>query len=93
MTATGIAVLGIKARRIFDGERVIADGSVVLVDGSRIADVLPPGARLPAGCAVTDFPEATLLPGLIDAHVHLCCDSGNGALSGSRRSATPSWSR
>ena len=73
-------MLGIKARRIFDGERVIADGSVVLVDGRRIADVLPPGPALPAGCAVADFPEATLLPGLIDAHVHLCCDSGNGAL-------------
>ncbi|MGH3547002.1 MAG: amidohydrolase family protein [Pseudonocardiaceae bacterium] len=26
------------------------------------------------------FLDATLLPGLIDAHVHLCCDSGPGAL-------------
>jgi imidazolonepropionase-like amidohydrolase len=73
-------VLGIKARRTFDGERVIADGSVALVDGRRIADILPPGASLPTGCSVADFPEATLLPGLIDAHVHLCCDSGDGAL-------------
>jgi imidazolonepropionase-like amidohydrolase len=73
-------VLGIKARRTFDGERVIADGSVVLVDGRRIADILPPGASLPTGCSVADFPKATLLPGLIDTHVHLCCDSGDGSL-------------
>lgn len=36
--------------------------------------------RSPAGCEVVRFEGCTVLPGLIDAHVHLCCDSGPGAL-------------
>ena len=40
----------------------------------------PVGTELPAGCEVLRFPGTTLLPGLIDMHVHLCCDSGPGAL-------------
>ena len=70
----------IKARQVFDGERLLADGSVVLVDEGRIAGVQPGGTPLPGDCDVADFPGATLLPGLIDAHVHLCADSGVGAL-------------
>jgi imidazolonepropionase-like amidohydrolase len=42
--------------------------------------VQPPGMALPDGCAVADYSPATLLPGLIDTHVHLCGDSGPGAL-------------
>jgi imidazolonepropionase-like amidohydrolase len=73
-------VRAIKARQVFDGERLLADGSVVLVDEGRIAGVQPGGTPLPGDCDVVDFPGATLLPGLIDAHVHLCADSGVGAL-------------
>jgi imidazolonepropionase-like amidohydrolase len=73
-------VIAIRARRVFDGEQLLADGSVVLVDKGRIAGVQPGGTPLPGSCEVAEFPEATLLPGLIDAHVHLCADSGAGAL-------------
>jgi len=65
-----------RAARIFDGfsEHVIEDGTVLVQDG-RIASVGPasggPAADLPAGAEVTDLGDATLLPGLIDAHVHL----------------------
>jgi imidazolonepropionase-like amidohydrolase len=34
----------------------------------------------PCCCAVTELPGATLLPGLVDAHVHLCGDAGPRAL-------------
>lgn len=45
---------------------------VVLVEGSRIAAVLPASRYQPvAGDQVIDLGDATLLPGLIDAHVHL----------------------
>lgn len=45
------------------------DGVVVVEDG-RIASVGPAG-ELAAGVEVLDLGDATLLPGLIDAHVHL----------------------
>lgn len=43
----------------------------VLLDGDRISAILPCGSRTPEGCTVIDLDGKTLLPGLIDAHVHL----------------------
>jgi imidazolonepropionase-like amidohydrolase len=53
---------------------VIAPGEV-LVRGDRIAEVGVKVAR-PAGCEVIDLGDRTLLPGLIDAHVHLFLHPG-----------------
>jgi imidazolonepropionase-like amidohydrolase len=53
---------------VFDGERSLGPGTVV-VDGDVITAV-EPGAREPVAGEV-DGRGATLLPGLIDAHVHL----------------------
>ena len=60
-----------RATRVFDGasEEVMEDGAVVVEDG-RIASVMP-AEDLPAGTEVVNLGDATLLPGLIDAHVHL----------------------
>src|SRR4051812_24344003 len=69
-----------RASRAFDGERALPDGAVVLVDGATIVGVEPASAPLPADCPVTDLPGATLLPGLVDTHVHLCGDAGPRAL-------------
>jgi imidazolonepropionase-like amidohydrolase len=73
-------VFAIDVGRLFDGERVTRDGAVVMVDEARVLGVLPRGTPVPAGCPVTRFPDAALLAGLIETHVHLCCDSGPGAL-------------
>jgi imidazolonepropionase-like amidohydrolase len=73
-------VLAIRVDQVFDGERVVPGAAVVLVDGGRILGVESAGAQLPSGCPVLDRPDATLLPGLIDVHVHLLGDSGPGAL-------------
>jgi imidazolonepropionase-like amidohydrolase len=75
-----VGVLAIRAERAFDGEQAIPGGAVVLVDGGRIVGVEPGSAPLPGGWPVVELPGATLLPGLIDAHVHLCGDSQDGAL-------------
>jgi imidazolonepropionase-like amidohydrolase len=43
--------------------------AVVVIEGNRIAAVNP--AAAPAGARVVNLPGHTLLPGLMDAHVHL----------------------
>jgi imidazolonepropionase-like amidohydrolase len=69
-----IAVRCVRADRLFDGDRLV-DGPVsVLMSGGRIAEVDLSGACPPSGAEVTDLGDATVLPGLIDSHVHLCWD-------------------
>ncbi len=60
-----------RAARVFDGtsEEVIEDGVVVVEEG-RIVSVMP-AEDLPADTEVMNLGDATLLPGLVDAHVHL----------------------
>ena len=63
------------ARRLFDGRATQAfDDWVVEVEDGRILDVGPRSASL-SGADVVDFGDATLLPGLIDAHQHLAFDA------------------
>ncbi|HUA16448.1 MAG TPA: amidohydrolase family protein [Verrucomicrobiae bacterium] len=47
----------------------------VLIQGERIVEV-GPSVKHPAGAEVIDLGERTLLPGLIDAHVHLFLHPG-----------------
>ena len=56
--------------RIFDGERMI-DGHAVLVEHGRIGRVAPQGEFVGFAGEEVDCSEGTLLPGLIDCHVHL----------------------
>lgn len=61
----------LKAARLFDGktDAVVSPG-VVVVSGGRIVGV-GSSAAIPASAEVIDLGDATLLPGLIDAHTHL----------------------
>ena len=65
----------IRAARVFDGERIVP-GASVLVDGKTIAAIGPDLQPAP-GIPVVDLGDATLLPGLIDAHVHLGSELGS----------------
>ena len=56
--------------RIFDGDRMI-DGHGVLIDGDRISRVAPAGDFEGFAGEVVDCAGCTLMPGLIDCHVHL----------------------
>lgn len=58
----------IQDARVFDGQRVHASRSVLLENG-KIADDDFHG-KAPAGARLVDGKGRTLLPGLIDAHVH-----------------------
>jgi imidazolonepropionase-like amidohydrolase len=75
--AEGLSAL--RARVAFDGVAFAPEGATVLLEGGLIVGVEPFGCALPAECSVTDF-EGTLLPGLIDGHVHLVADGEVGSL-------------
>jgi imidazolonepropionase-like amidohydrolase len=68
-------MLVLRAARLFDGERMV-EPPVLLVEGERIAAA---GGGVPEGAPVVDLGAATLLPGLVDTHQHLCFD-GHGGL-------------
>jgi imidazolonepropionase-like amidohydrolase len=52
----------------------------VLIDSDHIQAVEAGFPDVGAECQVIHFDDATVLPGLIDTHVHLAADSGVGAL-------------
>ena len=61
----------VRGARVFDGERDLGVSTVVVRDG-RIVSV---GAQAPADLPVVDGDGKTLLPGLVDAHVHAWGDA------------------
>lgn len=69
----GSGTVVLRAARVIDGSGAapIANGEVVVTD-DRIVAVRRQGATAPpAGARVVDLGDATLLPGFIDAHVHI----------------------
>ena len=62
-------------RLIVDASQPARGPSTVIVDNGRIVRI-EDGATAPAGAIVVDERNRTVMPGLIDVHVHLTQDSG-----------------
>src|SRR5260221_3699033 len=57
----------------------ITDNATIVVQGDKIVSIGPPKwGNPPANVKTIDLPNATLLPGLIDAHTHLTFDPNFG---------------
>ncbi len=64
-------VIAVRAGRLFDARSGnMLNNQVVLIHGDRITDV-GPSVTIPAGARVIDLGNATVMPGMIDAHVHV----------------------
>jgi imidazolonepropionase-like amidohydrolase len=68
--------VAVRAGRLFNSKTgQMVTNQVVLLNGDRITDVGPEAQiRIPAGVRVIDLSQATVLPGLIDAHTHMFND-------------------
>jgi imidazolonepropionase-like amidohydrolase len=71
MTTGGTSTL-IRGARVFDGQRLLPASNVLLAGGAvaGIGDDLDDDLGAPAGAEVIEGHGRTLLPGLIDCHVH-----------------------
>ena len=81
LVTAGRLVHGPASERVDDGAVLVEDGLIVAA-GPREEVLRAPGA---ARAERRDHPDGTLLPGLVDAHVHLAFDGGDdpaGMLAG-----------
>ena len=70
--------MAVRAGRMFDSNSgQMLSKQVIVLTGERITEVGPEGhVKIPAGAQVIDLRQATVLPGLIDAHTHMFNNRG-----------------
>src|SRR5436309_2286587 len=73
------AGVAVRAGRLFDSKAgTMLTNQVILIKGDRITDVGPAGrVQIPPGARVIDLSQSTVLPGLIDRHVHCFSEGAN----------------
>lgn len=79
VAAAAEPALALRAARVLDvrAGRVLRDATVLIEDGRIVA--VGADVSVPPGASVRELGDATLLPGLIDGHVHLTVDARDSA--------------
>jgi imidazolonepropionase-like amidohydrolase len=75
------ALVAVRAGHMFDSKTAqMVNDQVILIQGDRITEAGPADrVKIPEGAKVIDLSQATVLPGLIDAHTHMYDSLSNGA--------------
>ena len=74
-------VIAIRAASMFDAKAgTLVSNAVVLIKGDRITDV-GANVQIPEGTRVIDLGTATMMPGMIDAHVHVNTGGNTASLA------------
>lgn len=72
---TARTLSALRPAALFDGVRSsLVSDPTVLIDGAQVVGVETGRCEVPPDVTVVELPGCTLLPGLIDTHVHLCFD-------------------
>lgn len=76
-TSASAETIAIRAGHVIvDAAKPALGPSIIIVTDGRISAINPAGTAIPAGARVIDQSARTLMPGLIDSHVHLTSDPG-----------------
>ena len=75
---TSPRVFAIRDARVFDGDRVLPRATVLVREG--VIEAIGDAIAIPDDAAIVEGEGRTLLPGLIDAHVHTWGDARRDAL-------------
>ena len=79
-SAAAAAPTYIRAGRVIDVPgKSVRGPSTIIVDQGRIVAVTDAQIKLEPGATIIDLSDKTVLPGLIDSHVHLASDRGGEA--------------
>jgi imidazolonepropionase-like amidohydrolase len=73
--------LAIRRALVIDGTGSRREHVTIVIQGSRIATIGPDtSVKIPTGARVIEANGKTLLPGLIDCHIHYCLDASPDAI-------------
>ncbi len=70
-------VTAIKCGRFFDGKTpALQENVTILIQGNRIS-AIGKSVAIPSGAKIIDLSQATVMPGLVDAHTHMFLHAGD----------------